>query len=171
MYACHKILKSQPCDVFINHRGVDTKRSVAGLLYNHFARLNLRPFLDNKVMKPGDKLLQMIDMAIRDCKVGIAVFSPRYCESYFCLHELSLLMESKKRVVPIFCDVKPSELRVRDSKICSAKELHRFRWALEEARDWADLLRSASEAVLKNLIEVEEERDLPKKKRLKKKRD
>ncbi|KAK6917510.1 Toll/interleukin-1 receptor homology (TIR) domain [Dillenia turbinata] len=124
-----------PCDVFINHRGIDTKRSVAGLLYHHLNRLKLRPFLDSKNMKPGDKLYEKIDTAICNCKVGVAVFSPRYCESYFCLHELALLMESRKRVIPIFCDVKPSELRVKNNGwFCPAKQIERFSWALEEAK-------------------------------------
>lgn len=123
-----------PCDVFINHRGVDTKRNVAGLLYHHLLRLRLRPFLDSKSMKPGDKLSEEIDVAIRGCKVGVAVISPTYCDSYFCLHELSSIMERGKRVVPIFCDVKPSELRVRNDGSCPDLELDRFRLALEEAK-------------------------------------
>ncbi|GMY37285.1 TIR-only protein-like [Fagus crenata] len=161
---------SWSCDVFINHRGIDTKRTVAGLLYNHLSEsMRLKPFLDSKNMKPGDKLFDKIDIAIRSCKLGVAVFSPRYCESYFCLHELALIMESKKKVIPIFCDVKPSQLRVKDYGICPAKELQRFTWALEEAKftvgltfdtskgDWSDFLKKASDAVLKNLVEVEGE--------------
>ncbi|GMY37284.1 TIR-only protein-like [Fagus crenata] len=161
---------SRSCDVFINHRGIDTKRTVAGLLYNHLSEsMRLKPFLDSKNMKPGDKLFDKIDTAIRSCKLGVAVFSPRYCESYFCLHELALIMESKKKVIPIFCDVKPSQLRVKDYGICPAKELQRFTWALEEAKftvgltfdtskgDWSDFLKKASDAVLKNLVEVERE--------------
>ena len=124
----------QPCDVFINHRGVDTKRTVATLLYDHLRMLNLRPFLDNKTMKPGDKLFDKINGAIRGCKIGVAVFSPRYCDSYFCLHELALITESNKKVIPIFCDIKPSELRVVDNGSCSEDELKRFSRALEEAK-------------------------------------
>ncbi|KAG5561554.1 hypothetical protein RHGRI_004561 [Rhododendron griersonianum] len=86
------------CHVFINYRRVDTNKNVAGLLYDHFSRLNLRPFLDSKSMKPGDKLFEKIHAAIRDCKVGIAVFSPNYCNSYFCLHELCMIIECKKKV-------------------------------------------------------------------------
>ncbi|BFG27705.1 disease resistance-like protein CSA1 [Prunus yedoensis var. nudiflora] len=162
-------VNSSPCDVFINHRGIDTKRTVAGLLFYHFSRLRLHPFLDSKNMKPGDKLFDEIDEAIRKCKVGLAVFSPQYCESYFCLHELALLMESKKRVIPVFCNVKPSQLRVRDNGTCSPVELQRFSWALEEAKytvgltfdsskgDWSEFLRDASDAVMQNLLEVEGE--------------
>ncbi|KAK2969846.1 hypothetical protein RJ640_030155 [Escallonia rubra] len=176
--SCQKILhrrnqiqttRKLPCDVFINHRGIDTKRNVAGLLNNQLASLRLRPFLDSKNMKPGDKLFDHIDAAIRGCKVGVAVFSPRYCESYFCLHELALIMETKKKVIPIFCDVKPSELRVKGNGSCLAKDLRRFRWALEEAKytvgldfdssrgDWPHFLTSATDAIVKNLLEVEEE--------------
>lgn len=85
-------------------------------------------------MRPGDRLFDKINSAIHNCKVGIAVFSPRYCESYFCLHELALITESKKRMVPIFCDVKPSELRVKDNGSCPAEDLRRFNLALEEAK-------------------------------------
>ncbi|XP_010533897.1 PREDICTED: TMV resistance protein N [Tarenaya hassleriana] len=167
---CEPKMCPNPCDVFINHRGIDTKRTISGLLYNHFTRLKLNAFLDNKSMKPGDRLFGEIDAAIRGCGVGIAVFSPRYCDSYFCLHELALLMESKKRVIPIFYDVKPSQLSVQDDGKRPASEIERFRWALEEAKytvgltfdssngNWSELLEMASEAVTKNLVEVEEEK-------------
>ncbi|XP_052203284.1 TIR-only protein-like [Diospyros lotus] len=162
--------RHQPCDVFINHRRIDTNKNISGLLYDQISRMGLRAFLDSKTMKPGDKLFDKIDTAIRECKVGIAVFSPSYCESYFCLHELALIMECKKRVVPIFVDVKPSELQVVDDGNRPAKELLKFRKALEEAKntvgltfdslngDWSELLTSASDAVMANLIEVEEDR-------------
>ncbi|KAF8401552.1 hypothetical protein HHK36_012494 [Tetracentron sinense] len=124
----------RPWDVFINHIRIDTKRSLAVLLYDHLTRLNLHPFMDIKSMNPGDKLFPSIDNAIRNCNVGVSVFSPHYCESYFCLRELTTLMESKKKVIPIFVDIKPSELRVMDNGSFGVKELQRFRWALEEAK-------------------------------------
>ncbi|TYI23223.1 hypothetical protein ES332_A06G149700v1 [Gossypium tomentosum] len=162
--------KTRPiCDVFINHRGIDTKRTIAGLLHDHLFRLGLRPFLDSRNMKPGDWLFGKIKPAIGDCKLGVAIFSPNYCESYFCLQELALLMENKKRVIPIFCDVKPSQLQVMDYGIRSGEQLQMFKWALEEAKytfgltfdtskgDWSEFLNSATEAVFKNLVELEAE--------------
>ena len=89
---------AKPCDVFINHRGVDTKKTVAALLYDRLIRGNFRPFLDYRNLKPGEKLFDELHGAIRQCKVGVAVFSPRYCESYFCLHELAMIIESNKKV-------------------------------------------------------------------------
>ncbi|PIN04340.1 hypothetical protein CDL12_23129 [Handroanthus impetiginosus] len=162
-------IQSPPCDVFINHRGIDTRRNVAGLLYHHLRSLRLRPFLDSQNMKPGDRLEDKIGEAIRECKIGVAVFSPMYCESYFCLHELSLMMENRKKIVPIFCDVKPADLRVREYGSCPDKDVEKFRLALEEAKntvgltfdtlrgDWPEFLSRATDAVVKNLIELEKE--------------
>ncbi|XP_040989058.1 TIR-only protein-like [Juglans microcarpa x Juglans regia] len=169
----------KPCDVFINHRGIDTKRTIATLLYDYLSRLNLRPFLDNKNMKPGDKLFEKIDTAIHGCKIGVALFSPNYCKSYFCLHELALFMESKKKVIPIFCDIKPSQLHVPRNGVCAEKELRRFSWALEEAKhtvgltfdsfkgNFADVVTSTSEIVIKSLIELENDEQIIMKRRRK----
>lgn len=142
-------------EVFINHRGTDTKRTIGTLLYDHLCWLNIRSFLDNKTMKPGDKLFDKIDSAIRSCKVGVAVFSPRYCESYFCLHELALIMESKKKMIPIFCDIKPSQLRVDqgNAQSCSTKDLKRFQWALEEAKNTVGLTFDSSKGYKNSLIQ------------------
>ncbi|XP_039051113.1 TIR-only protein-like [Hibiscus syriacus] len=148
-------IHATPCDIFINHRGIDTKKNIAGLLHDHLFRMGLRPFLDSRNMKPGDRLFDEINPAIRNCKIGFAVFSPNYCDSYFCLHELALLMETKKRVIPIFCDVKPSQLRVMDYGTSSAEQLQRFSLALEEAKDWSHFLNTATDAVIKNLEELE----------------
>ncbi|KAF8389269.1 hypothetical protein HHK36_025962 [Tetracentron sinense] len=44
-------------------------------------------------------------------------------------------MESKKKVIPIFVDIKPSELHVMDfNGRFEVKELQRFRRALKEAK-------------------------------------
>ncbi|GLT60412.1 hypothetical protein SLA2020_331790 [Shorea laevis] len=159
----------RPCDIFISHRGIDTKRTISGLLYNHLVRLGLNPFLDSKNMKPGDRLFDKINDAVRHCKVGVAVLSPRYCESYFCLHELALMMENRKKVIPIFCDVKRSQLHVKDDGSHPVKELKRFQWAIEEAKytvgltfdtlggDFSEFLKMTTDAVMKNLVEIEEE--------------
>ncbi|CAI9756868.1 unnamed protein product [Fraxinus pennsylvanica] len=163
----NKIIRA-PCDVFINHRGTDTKRTMASLLYDHLCRLKLRPFLDNKNMKPGDKLFEKINDAINGCKVGVLVFSPRYCESYFCLHELALMMETKKKIIPIFCDVKPSELVVINNGSIPQKEVEKFNLAIEEAKytvgltfdslkgNWSDVVTNAANIVIQSLMEVED---------------
>ncbi|XP_059439740.1 probable 2' cyclic ADP-D-ribose synthase BdTIR [Corylus avellana] len=159
----------EPCDVFINHRGSDTKKNIAGLLYEHLSRLGIKPFMDSRNMKPGDKLFDEIDAAIGNCKVAVALLSPNYCESRHCLRELTLFMESNKRVLPIFWDVKPSELRVNNNgRQFSGEEISRFERALEQVKytvgltfdsskgDWSEFLVNASK-VIKNLLEEEDQ--------------
>lgn len=140
-----KVVIQEPCDLFINHRSMDTKRTVATLIYDHLRRLGFHPFLDNKNMKPGDKLFDKINAAIMECKVGLAVISPRYCESYFCLHELALLMECKKKVIPIFVDIKPSQLGVINNRNWTKEDLDRFKMALEEAKYTVGLIFNSSQ--------------------------
>ncbi|CAE5960071.1 unnamed protein product [Arabidopsis arenosa] len=155
-------------DVFINHRGSDTKRTIATLLYDNLKSRNLRPFLDCKNMKPGDKLFDHINSAILTSRVAVTVFSPNYCDSYFCLHELALIMESRKRVIPIFCDIKPSQLDVMIERVtCSDDEIQRFRWALQEAKDivgltfdsykgnLSEVVTIASDVIVERLVELE----------------
>ncbi|KAJ8761425.1 hypothetical protein K2173_001556 [Erythroxylum novogranatense] len=159
----------KPCDVFINHRGIDTKRTISGLLYDDLSRLGLNPFLDSKNLQAGDRLFDKINKAIADCKVGVAVFSPTYCDSYFCLHELAMFMETKKKVIPIFYDVKPSQLHVKDNGSCPVNDLERFKYALEEAKhtvgltfntdygNWSEFLTTATHVILKILTELDGE--------------
>ncbi|KAL2327687.1 hypothetical protein Fmac_021114 [Flemingia macrophylla] len=160
---------TDPCDVFINHRCLDTKTTLAAPIYDHLHRHGFHPFLDSKTMKPGDKLFDKINTAIVECKVGLAVISPRYCESYFCLHELALLMECRKKVIPIFVDIKPSQLRVINNTKWSLEDQRRFKLAIEEAKytvgltfssskgDFSGIVTSASDIIIESLIVLEDE--------------
>ena len=128
-------------DMFINHRRVDTKHNVARLLYDRLEHLSggrVRCSLDNKSMRPGDRLHESINEGIRQCRVAVAIFSPRYFDSDFCLHELANIVESRKLLIPIFYGIKPSELilpqEVVDSQTFMPRDIDRFRFALKEAK-------------------------------------
>ncbi|KAL6856048.1 hypothetical protein ACP4OV_018850 [Aristida adscensionis] len=164
-------------DVFINHRGVDTKRTVARLLYDRLAQAaagagGVRSFLDNMSMRPGDRLEERIFEAIRECRVAVAIFSPRYFDSEFCLSELAALVEARKVIIPIFFDVKPSELilpqAVVESNAHAPRDIERFRLALREVKytvglcydsatgDLAELVSEAANAVLERISEMDQ---------------
>ncbi|CAD6223460.1 unnamed protein product [Miscanthus lutarioriparius] len=162
-------------DVFINHRGVDTKHNVARLLYDRLEHLSggrVRSFLDSKSMRPGDRLHESINEGIRQCRVAVAIFSPRYFDSDFCLHELANIVESRKLLIPIFYGIKPSELilpqEVLDSQAYTPRDIERFRIALKEAKytvglthdpakdDLADLVLTAANAVMERIKEMEQ---------------
>ncbi|PIN22626.1 hypothetical protein CDL12_04664 [Handroanthus impetiginosus] len=74
-------------------------------------------------------------------------------------------------MIPIFCDVKPSQLRVVDDGSMTAEEVERFSIALEEAKytvglafdsqkgNWSDVVKNAADIVIESLIEVEKDEE------------
>lgn len=98
-------------DIFINHRGPDCKKPFATDLYNRLCKHGLRPFLDIEELREADGLTCQIEGAIQTASVHIAIFSPRYAESVWCLKELVLMLKSKAPIIPVFYHVQPSELR------------------------------------------------------------
>jgi Cdc6-like AAA superfamily ATPase len=98
-------------DVFINHRGPDVKKTFASHLYRRLLSHGLRPFLDIEEQNEGDDIATQIEAAIATASVHVAIFSPRYAESRWCLEELVLMLHSGAVILPVFYHVKPSELR------------------------------------------------------------
>ncbi|GLJ57083.1 hypothetical protein SUGI_1293690 [Cryptomeria japonica] len=98
-------------DVFINHRGLDVKLTLATQLYNSLEQLGIRAFLNSQEKELENSFPSNVETAIRSAKVHIAIFSPRYAESPWCLAELLLMLESKAKIIPVYYKVKPSDLR------------------------------------------------------------
>ena len=102
-------------DVFINHRGPDVKKTLATDLYHRLCNHDLRVFLDERELREGENITPQIESAIRTSTVHIAIFSPGYANSKWCLDELILMVESmsnfKSTIIPVFYGVKPAELR------------------------------------------------------------
>jgi len=98
-------------DVFINHRGPDVKKTFASYLYRRLISHGLRVFLDQPELQQGDKLISQIEGAIKTASVYVAIFSPGYAESNWCLDELLLMLESGATTIPVFYNVRPAELR------------------------------------------------------------
>lgn len=84
-----------PFDVFINHRGPDVKKGLASHLYHSLRRQGLRVFLDIEELQAGDNLKPQIVGAINTASLHIAIFSPLYAESPWCLNELVQMLETE----------------------------------------------------------------------------
>ncbi|GLJ27851.1 hypothetical protein SUGI_0546610 [Cryptomeria japonica] len=52
-----------------------------------------------------------INKAITSASLHIAIFSPNYAQSSWCLEELSYMLRTHTKIIPIFYYVKPSDLR------------------------------------------------------------
>jgi len=104
--------------VFINHRGPDVKKTFASHLYRRLCSSQrlFKVFLDKPELRVGDDFPSQIKEAIRTAFIHVAIFSPRYAESEWCLNELLYMLESGAPIIPVFYHVLPADLRRTQSK-------------------------------------------------------
>ncbi|XP_022641780.1 TMV resistance protein N-like isoform X2 [Vigna radiata var. radiata] len=117
-------------DVFINFRGVDTRKKFVSHLHSSLSKAGVKTFLDEENLLKGMELQELL-RAIQVSQIAIVVFSKRYAESSWCLDELQKIFQCRQtcglRVVPVFYYVEPSEVR-------------------HQTGDFGDALRAAAES-------------------------
>ncbi|XP_059071410.1 disease resistance protein RPV1-like isoform X2 [Cryptomeria japonica] len=139
-----------PYHVFINHRGPDVKKTLASHIYYALETHGLRVFLDKQELQVGDFLTPAIQSAIRSASVQIAIFSETYAQSPWCLDELVWMLDSDPtsiKIIPIFYDIEPSELRhVEKGAYATAFEEHRRKGRVTDERveSWIKALEKVS---------------------------
>ncbi|XP_059076972.1 TMV resistance protein N-like [Cryptomeria japonica] len=151
----------KPCyDVFINHRGPDVKYTLASTLYTILTGMSLSVFLDSQELEYGDFLPRTIEAAMASASLHIAIFSKTYAESRWCLAELSFMLKSAAKIIPIFYHVDPSDLRCvhqgkgmyveafkkheRNGK-CSPEQLQEWKTALHNVSFYAGQIVNTKE--------------------------
>eukprot|EP00253_Pinus_taeda_P015958 PITA_15958 len=105
--------------VFINHSGLDIGKTFASLLYRRLTSSGLRVFLGQPELRQVEKNISQIDGVIRTTPLHVAILSPTYTESRWCLDELVLMFESWESgalIIPVFYGVDPSEIRWTQGK-------------------------------------------------------
>ncbi|XP_059073886.1 toll/interleukin-1 receptor-like protein [Cryptomeria japonica] len=105
---CLKML-CRKCDVFINHRGLDVKHKLASNIYFALDAIGLRPFLDVEVLEPGVAIPSTIQEAMTSASLHISILSHNYAQSSRCLDELSFMLRTGTKTIPIFYHVEPSD--------------------------------------------------------------
>lgn len=76
-------------DIFINFRGLDTRYSFTGFLYQALSRERFKTFLDEEELEDGDKIPSSLKKAIKSSRLSIVVLSENYADSSSCLAELT----------------------------------------------------------------------------------
>ncbi|KAH9289651.1 hypothetical protein KI387_033768 [Taxus chinensis] len=140
--------------VFINHRGPDVKDTLASHIYYSLHSTGLNVFFDRPELQPGQRLHPAIAEAIRTSSVHIAILSPKYAESPWCLDELCLMLESGAKIIPVFYHVCPADLmRLQKSEgiyagafleLAEKTDGNRKRYEPETLRRWRDGLTEVS---------------------------
>jgi hypothetical protein len=102
---------TQPYDIFISHRGPDTKEQFCKWLRNELHRCGYHAFLDDTDLPISADAWETMKGNLRRAKLVIVVLSKAFGRSQWCLDELkmALAMEGKE-VLPVFYDVMPEDL-------------------------------------------------------------
>lgn len=101
---------SIPYHVFLNHRGTDVKNTLASHLYYRLIDSGWRVFFDKEEAQKGRTVNSELEKAIKFAYVHVVIFSKRYAESEWCLDELLLMVKSQSIIIPVFYDVKRSDI-------------------------------------------------------------
>lgn len=97
-------------DVFLNHRGPDTKNTLGSNLYYRLRDRGLRVFLDKEEIQKGSRIDSVIKNVIKDTLVHVAIFSAGYAESEYCMDELLFMKESRSTIIPVYYNVNPTDM-------------------------------------------------------------
>eukprot|EP00253_Pinus_taeda_P016917 PITA_16917 len=138
-------------EVFINHRGPDVKTTFASHLYKRLTSFGLRVFLDKPELEEGRTFPSQIEAAIRSAAIHIAVFSPTYANSQWCLDELIGMISTISTgatILPVFYNVEPWELRRtrKDGRYAEALREHekKSRYDSDTIQKWREALCTAA---------------------------
>ncbi|XP_057839989.2 disease resistance protein RUN1 isoform X2 [Cryptomeria japonica] len=136
-------------DVFINHCGVDAKYTLATTIFHKLTALGLSVFLDGHSLHLGDVIPAQIQEAIRTATLHIAIFSVKYADSPWCLAELSSMLKTGNRIIPVFYHVDPSDLRwvAQGNGIYArafSQHLEKSRYSQKKLDEWKMALENAS---------------------------
>ncbi|KAM7474497.1 hypothetical protein LguiB_021740 [Lonicera macranthoides] len=121
-------------------RGEDTRKNFTDHLYTALVQAEYRTFRDDNEIEKGESLKPELYKAINGSRISIIVFSKNYAASPWCLDELVLILECKKRtsrhaVLPVFYDVCPSEIRKQKGRTGEAFNEHESRF-IQKIINW-----------------------------------
>ncbi|KAI3412833.1 uncharacterized protein J3R85_016843 [Psidium guajava] len=102
-------------EVFLSFRGPDTRAGITDFLYVSLIDAGIRAYRDDEELRFGEEMGAELLGAIHQSKISIPIFSLGYASSKWCLEELAQMVECRKtrgqKIMPIFYDVAPSEVR------------------------------------------------------------
>ncbi|BAT72698.1 hypothetical protein VIGAN_01012900 [Vigna angularis var. angularis] len=135
--------------VFLSFRGEDTRKNFISHLYAALQRKRIKAYIDERAQK-GEEISLALQTAIEESKIYVLVFSENYASSTWCLKELTMILNCKKRygrdVIPVFYKVDPSTVRKQEERYKEAFEEHEqlFKDDMEKVQGWKDALTEAA---------------------------
>ncbi|XP_004295919.1 PREDICTED: TMV resistance protein N-like [Fragaria vesca subsp. vesca] len=134
---------SVPCykyDVFLSFRGEDTRKGIIFNLYYELQKAGrIKTFKDDEGLEIGMSISSNLLRAIEESRLVIVVLSPNYASSKWCLEELVNIfrcMEGKDRILPLFYNVDPSDVRNQRGSFGVALSEHEEKYPYQVMKQW-----------------------------------
>jgi hypothetical protein len=134
-------------DVFLNHRGPDTKDQFVVPLVQKLQDAGIRPFLDRREIHHGEDIFKAIEDALASARIHIAFFSRNYAQSTYCLSELHKMLGTGRPIITVFYDVRPDHVRRprnMHGPYAAAFKIHEAREKPDVVQNWATALEKAA---------------------------
>ncbi|XP_042486830.1 disease resistance protein RUN1-like [Macadamia integrifolia] len=131
-------------EVFLSFGG-ETRTHFTDHLYNALLDIGIRTFRDNEELLIGEKIDEALRSAIHRSKMAIVIFSKDYATSKSSLGEVAEIAECMElrqiRVMPVFYNVDPSEVRNQTGSYETAFVDHKKNFNQETVEGWKKALR------------------------------
>ena len=137
--------------VFLSFRGEDTRKNFTDHLYTALVQAGIHTFRDDDEIGRGENIESELQKALQQSKIAIIVFSKDYASSRWCLDELVMIMERRRtadcRVLPVFYDVDPSQVRKQTGSFATAFVEHEkhFKEEMERVNGWRIALKEVAD--------------------------
>ena len=162
MASCHQL---KNFDVFLSFRGEDTRCGFVSHLFKALTQQGIQTFIDDNLHR-GENISEELLKTIENSSVSIIIFSKNYASSSWCLNELVKIIECTKKVLPVFYQVDPSEVRKQrgdfgkvltklEKKIKDKTKVQKWRDALSKAANisgWDDKNRYLYSTMYSSLL-------------------
>ena len=136
-------------DVFLSFSGEDTRHSFTDHLYAALRRAGFSTFIDSDDISRGHVLVPEITKAILESsKASIVVLSTNYATSAWCLEELVLILEQRRKfnhfVLPVFYHVDTSNVRNQKHSFAIEVDDEGSKWTEGNVNRWKAALTKVS---------------------------
>ncbi|XP_039156058.1 toll/interleukin-1 receptor-like protein [Eucalyptus grandis] len=137
-------------EVFLSFRGPDTRAGFTDFLYTSMIDMGIRAYKDDEDLRKGEEFGPTLLQAIDQSRISIPILSKGYASSVWCLKELVKMVECRKikgqKIMPIFYDVAPAEVRYQTGGYKEAFDSHRNKNRHNEGtmREWKAALEEVS---------------------------
>ena len=120
-------------------------------MYTALCKSAIITFRDDEELERGEDIKKELPKAIKESLISLVILSPNYASSSWCLNELQMILECektlKRKILPVFYDVDPSDVRHQRGFFAEAFKEHEERYGKgsEKVQNWREALSKVAD--------------------------